>query len=63
MESVKYFELYLERVFKQKIDFIRNGMELSNNINDNEQSPLVKSLRIPTSLNIVKRQKYMKIKT
>jgi hypothetical protein len=50
-------------VFKQKIDFIRNGMELSNNINDNEQSPLVKSLRIPTSLNIVKRQKYMKIKT
>jgi hypothetical protein len=63
VESVKYFELYLERVFKQKIDFIRNGMELSNNINDNEQSPLVKSLRIPTSLNIVKRQKYMKIKT
>jgi hypothetical protein len=63
VESVKYFELYLERVFKQKINFIRNGMELSNNINDNEQSPLVKSLRIPTSLNIVKRQKYMKIKT
>ena len=70
VESIKYLELYLNKIFKKKIDFIRNNHNSRSNLataninneNDediiiNEQSPLVRSLRIPASIDVVKRQR------
>ena len=58
VESIKYLELYLNKFFEKKIYFIKNN-DNSDASND-DQIALVRPLRIPSSLEIVHRQRYFR---